>query len=141
MQPSDGLWSGAGEAVAASPGWMVVGALLVLGVLIIVARYIVPSRERIKMRELDIRQREADIASERVEANRALAEQTRGMRASVDALATQQAEQTAQLTEARSRSHEMGGEVRHIRSTTDHTAEQVDELHRAIVRKVRKEHE
>ena len=54
------LWSGVGQGVANAEGWMVVAALLVLGALFITARYIVPSRERIRGRELDIREREAE---------------------------------------------------------------------------------
>ena len=60
MQPSDGFWEGVGASVGSSPGWMVIGALLVVGVLFVVAKYIYPGHKELKMRELDIRQREAD---------------------------------------------------------------------------------
>ena len=32
MQPSDGFWEGVGTSVGSSPGWMVIGALLVVGI-------------------------------------------------------------------------------------------------------------
>ena len=40
MQPSETFWDGVGEGFASSPGWMVVGTVLVIGVLFVVAKYI-----------------------------------------------------------------------------------------------------
>lgn len=140
MGPSDDFWGGVGTAVGASPGWMVVGALLVVGVLFVVAKYIYPGHKEIKMRELDIRQMEAENARAQVESNRALAEQTRSAGAKVDALVVQTAELAAGIEESKSRSRGMGEDMSrvretadHIRDTTDHTAEKVDEMHSIIV--------
>ena len=140
MEPTGDFWGGVGSSVATSPGWMVVGALLVVGVLFVVAKYIYPGHKEIKMRELDIRQMEAENARAQVESNRALAEQTRSAGAKVDALVVQNAELAAGIEESKSRSRGMGeamSRVRetsdHIRDTTDHTAEKVDEMHSIIV--------
>ena len=111
---------------------MVVGALLVLGALFVVARYIVPSRERIKMRELDIREREAQNAS-------ALSENMRGLKESNDAIAREFSAQTAGIEESKARSRAMGEDMArvrddtaHVRETTDRTAGQVDEIRRYL---------
>lgn len=140
MGPNDDFWGGVGTAVGSSPGWMVVGALLVVGVLFVVAKYIYPGHKEIKMRELDIRQMEAENARAQVESNRALAEQTRSAGAKVDALVVQNAELAAGIEESKSRSRGMGEDMSrvretadHIRDTTDHTAEKVDEMHSIIV--------
>lgn len=106
---------------------MVVGALLVLGALFVVAKYIVPSRERIKMRELDIREREAQNSA-------ALSENMRGLKESNDSIAREFASQAAGIEESKVRSRAMGEDMGHVRRTTDHTAEQVDEIHQYIFR-------
>ena len=127
MQPGEGFWEGVGTSVGSSPGWMVIGALLVVGVLFIAAKYIVPSRERIRTRELDIREREAQNDADRIKANAALAENMRGLRESNDQLA-------AGIEESKARSRGMGDDVSRIRATTDHTAEQVEDIHRHLFR-------
>ena len=127
MEPTGDLWAGVGTAVGSAEGWMVVGALLVLGALIVVAKYIVPSRERIKMRELDIRERESQNAA-------ALTESMRGLKESNDSIAREFASQTAGIEESKVRSRAMGEDMGHVRRTTDHTAEQVDEIHQYIFR-------
>ncbi len=139
MEPTGDFWAGVGTGIADSPGWMVVGALLVIGVLFVVAKYIYPGHKEIKMRELDIRQMEAENARAQVESNRALAEQTRSAGAKVDALVIQNAELAAGMEESKTRSRGMGEDVSHvretadhIRDTTDHTAEKVDEIHSLI---------
>lgn len=134
MQPSDGFWEGVGTSVGSSPGWMVIGALLVVGVLFIAAKYIVPSRERIRTRELDIREREAQNDADRIKANSALAENMRGLRESNDQLAQQSAALVAGIEESKARSRGMGDDVSRIRATTDHTAEQVEDIHRHLFR-------
>lgn len=141
MQPTSDFWGGVGTAVGASPGWMVVGTVLVIGVLFVVAKYIYPGHKELKMRELDIRQMEAENARAQVESNRALAEQTRSAGAKVDALVIQNAELVAGIEESKARSRGMGSDLvstretsEHIRETTDKTAEQVDELHRHFLR-------
>ena len=149
MHPSESFWSGIGTAVGGSPGWMVVSAILIIGVLFIVAKYIMPSRERVKMRRLDIDEKQAQNDSERIKANAMLAEQQRqtnvlieGMSKSLDASTAHTDVLVAELHESRSRSHEMGGKVdridktaSHIDETTSHTAEQVDEMHRILMRR------
>lgn len=132
MQPSDGFWEGVGASVGSSPGWMVIGALLIAGALFIIAKYIVPSRERIRMRELDIRQREAENDAERIKANSALAEGMRGLQESNDTLATQTAAMTARLNESATRSHDMGVKVDRIDATSTHTESMVEDIHRHI---------
>ena len=134
MQPSDGFWEGVGASVGTSPGWMVIGALLVVGVLFVVAKYIYPGHKELKMRELEIREREAKNDSDRIKANAALAENMRGLRESNDQLAQQSAALAAGIEESKARSREMGDDVGHIRSTTDHTAEQVEDIHRHLFR-------
>lgn len=133
MQPSDGFWEGVGTSVGTSPGWMVIGALLVVGVLFVVAKYIYPGHKEIKMRELDIRQREADNDAERIKANAALAENMRGLRESNDSIARQFSAQTAGIEESKARSREMGGKVDRIDATTQHTDTLVEDIHRHII--------
>ena len=86
------------------------------------------------MRELGIREREAENDSERIKANAALAENMRGLRESNDRLAEQSAALFAGIEESKTRSRAMGDDMSHVRATTDHTAEQVDELHRHFIR-------
>ena len=134
MQPGEGFWEGVGASVGNSPGWMVIGALLVLGVLFVFARYVYPGHKEIKMRELDIRQREAENDSERIKANAALAENMRGLRESNDALAQQFSAQTAGIEESKARSRKMGDKVDKIDSTTQHTDTLVEDIHKHIFR-------
>ena len=134
MQPSETFWDGVGEGFATSPGWMVVGTVLVIGVLFVVAKYIYPGHKELRMRELGIREREAENDSERIKANAALAENMRGLRESNDRLAEQSAALFAGIEESKTRSRAMGDDMSHVRATTDHTAEQVDELHRHFLR-------
>ena len=144
MQPSDGFWEGVGASVGSSPGWMVVGALFVVGVFYIIARHIYPgykemrmnrdaTAREIKMRELDIRQREAENDADRIKANAALAENMRGLRESNDSIARQFSAQTAGIEESKARSREMGGKVDRIDSTTQHTDTLVEDIHRHII--------
>ena len=140
MQPSDGFWEGVGSSVGTSPGWMIVVAALVIGVLFITAKYIVPSRERIKMRELDIREREAANEADNIKVRSAMGEQMSGLRESNQNLAQQTAAMTARLNESAMRSREMGGEVHdvksaadHIKETTDDTNAMVKDIHRRMV--------
>lgn len=145
MQPTDGFWEGVGASVGTSPGWMVIGALLVIGVLIVFAKYVYPgwkelkmkrdeSAREIKMRELDIRQREAENDSERIKANAALAENMRGLRESNDQLAKQSAALAAGIEESKARSRSMSGAVDRIDSTTQHTDTLVEDIHKHIFR-------
>ena len=140
MQPSDGFWDGVGTSVGTSPGWMVVGALLVVGVLIVVAKYIYPGHKELKLRELEIREREAKNDSDRIKANAALAENMRGLRESNDQLAQQSAALAAGIEESKTRSRSMGEEMTHtkentdhIRDTTDDTCAMVREIHSVVV--------
>lgn len=140
MQPSDGFWEGVGASVGSSPGWMVIGALLVVGVLFVVAKYIYPGHKELKLRELEIREREAKNDSDRIKANAALAENMRGLRESNDQLAKQSAALSAGIEESKTRSRSMGDEVAHtkesvdhIRDTTDDTCAMVREIHSVVV--------
>lgn len=149
MEPTGDFWASVGEGVASAEGWMVVAAItlivLVIGALIVVAKYIYPghkelleTRERnareLKERELDIREREAENDAERIKANAALAENMRGLRESNDSIAREFAAQNAGIEESKVRSRAMGEDMGHVRRTTDHTAEQVDEIHHYIFR-------
>ena len=138
MEPSGDFWAGVGEGVSRADGWMVVAAItlivLVIGALFVVAKYIYPGHKELKMRELGIREREAENDAERIKANSALAENMRGLRESNDRLAEQSAALFAGIEESKARSRSMGDEVGHIRSTTDHTAEQVEDIHRHLFR-------
>ena len=145
MQPSEGFWEGVGTSVGSSPGWMVIGALFVIGVLFVFAKYVYPgwkemkmkrdeNAREIKMRELDIRQREADNDSERIKANAALAENMRGLRESNDQLAKQSAALAAGIEESKARSRSMSGAVDRIDSTTQHTDTLVEDIHKHIFR-------
>ena len=140
MQPSDGFWEGVGASVGSSPGWMVIGALLIVGVLFIVARYIVPSHEKVRMKKLEIDQQRATTDAERVKANAMLAEQQRqtnvlidGMRQSLDASTAHTDVLVAELRGSRDRSREMGDAVDIIQQTTSHTDTLVEDIHRHII--------
>lgn len=133
MQPADSFWDGVGTSLSSSPWWAIVGAILVIGVLFIIAKYIVPSRERIKMRELEIREREAQNKADDIKVKAGMTEQMSGLRESNTNLATQTAAMTARLNESAARSHEMGATVNHIDQTTSHTASQVEDIHRYLI--------
>ena len=136
MQPTGDFWDGVGQGFASSPGWMVVGTVLVIGVLFVVAKYIYPGHKELKMRELGIREREAANDADRIKANSALAENMRGLRESNDRLAEQSAALFAGIEESKARSRGMGEDLGHVRVTTDHTAEQVDEIHKHLLREI-----
>lgn len=134
MQPGDGFWDGLGQGFASSPGWMIVGALLVIGVLFIVAKYVVPSRERIKTRELDIREREQTNDAERIKVNAQLAENQRqgnvimdGVRASIDASNARIDILVTEIASSRDGSRKMGGQMDHVATASDHISETVDD--------------
>ena len=133
MEPGTGFWEGVGAGVADSPGWMVVGALLVVGVLFVVARYIYPGVKEVKLRELDIREREAENDASRIKANAALAENMRGLRESNDTLAKQSAALAAGIEESKARSRGMGEKVDHIDRTTSHTDTLVEYIHNHLI--------
>lgn len=140
MEPTGDFWSGVGSAVGSSPGWMVIGALLIVGVLFIVARYIVPSHEKVRMKKLEIDQQRATTDAERVKANAMLAEQQRqtnvlidGMRQSLDASTAHTDVLVAELRGSRDRSREMGDAVDIIQQTTSHTDSLVEDIHRHII--------
>lgn len=143
MQPSDSFWDGVGEGISSSPWWAIVGSVLVIGVIFLVGKLIVPSlercrvkkvesEERIRMRELDIREREAQNKSDDIKVKAGMTEQMSGLRESNTNLATQTAAMTARLNESASRSHEMGAAVSRIDKTTTRTAAQVDDIHRLL---------
>ena len=132
MQPSDGFWEGVGASVGSSPGWRVIGALLVVGVLFVVAKYIYPGHKEMRMRELDIREREQQNDAERIKANAALAENMRGLRESNDLLAQQSAALAAGIEESKLRSRSMGDQVSAIEQAAAHTSETVDDTNAKV---------
>ena len=140
MQPGDGFWEGVGQSVGNSPGWMVLGVVLIIGVLFVWAKYVHPDNKEIKLRELEVREREAQNDRDRIKANAALAENMRGLRDSNDALAQQSAALAAGIEESKVRSRSMGDDVArvredsdHIRETADDTRDMVREIHAAVV--------
>ena len=140
MEPTDGFWGGVGSGIANSPGWMVVVSLLIIGVLFVWAKYVHPDTKEIKLRELEVREREAQNDRDRIKANAALAENMRGLRDSNDALAQQSAALAAGIEESKVRSRSMGEDVTaakensdHIRETTDETKDMVREIHAVVV--------
>ena len=137
MEPTGDFWGGVGSSVATSPGWMVVGALLVVGVLFVVAKYIYPGHKELKMRELEIREREAKNDSDRIKANSALAENMRGLRESNDRLAEQSAALFAGIEESKARSRGMGEDMSHVRETSDHIRGTTDETN-SLVKDIRR---
>lgn len=132
MQPSDGFWDGFGRAVGSSPGWMVISAILVIGVLFVVAKYIYPGHKELKMRELSIREREAENDADRIKANSALAENMRGLRESNDRLAQQSAALFAGIEESKTRSRAMGDDMTHTREAADHIMGTTDETNSLV---------
>ena len=140
MEPTGDLWAGVGTGIANSPGWMIVVSLLIIGVLFVWAKYVHPDNKEIKLRELEVREREAQNDRDRIKANAALAENMRGLRDSNDALAQQSAALAAGIEESKVRSRSMGDDVArvredsdHIRETTDDTHDMVREIHAAVV--------
>ena len=140
MEPSTDFWSGVGTGVANSPGWMVVGAILVIGVLFVWAKCVHPDNKEIRLREIEVREREAQNDAERIKANSALAENMRGLRESNDHLAQQSAALAAGIEESKTRSRGMGEKVDrmastadHIRDTTDHTHELVEDIRHHLI--------
>lgn len=133
MEPTGDLWAGVGAGIANSPGWMVVGAILVIGVLFVWAKYVHPDNKEIRLKELSIREREAENDAERIKANAALAENMRGLRESNDQLAQQSAALFAGIEESKSRSREMGGKVDRIDQTTQHSDTLIEDIHRHII--------
>lgn len=133
MEPTSDLWAGVGAGIANSPGWMVVGAILVIGILFVWAKYVHPDNKEIRLRELSIREREAENDAERIKANAALAENMRGLRESNDQLAQQSAALFAGIEESKSRSREMGGKVDRIDQTTQHSDTLIEDIHRHII--------
>lgn len=89
------------------------------------------------MRELDIRQREAENDAERIKANSALAENMRGLRESNDQLAQQSAALFAGIEESKERSRGMGEEMSHVRETSDHIRGTTDETN-ALVKDIKR---
>lgn len=144
MQPSDGFWEGIGAGIGQSPWWALLGALLIGGILFATVKYIVPANkevrlrredndQKIRMRELDIREREAQNDADRIKANAALAENMRGLRESNDQLAQQSAMLVAGIEESKARSRGLGDKVDHIDRTTSHTDTLVEDIHRHII--------
>lgn len=144
MNPSDGFWEGVGAGIGQSPWWALLGALLIGGILFATVKYIVPANkevrlrrednnQKIRMRELDIREREAQNDADRIKANAALAENMRGLRESNDQLAQQSAMLVAGIEESKARSRGMGDKIDHIDRTASHTDTLVEDIHRHII--------
>lgn len=148
MEPGDGFWDGLGSAMAGAPSGLVLGALAVIALAVVVARWGLPVYERIRTRQLDIEQRrvESDEAAakaldererERIRTTqRQIAAQEESTRA-LEALSTQTAALNAQIEESKDRSRDMGRRVDDAAEAIGHVASQVDEIHAIVVRKER----
>lgn len=132
MEPAEGFWEGVGGSISTAPGWAVVVAVCVIGVLFVVAKFIYPGHKELRMRELDIRERESQNDAERIKANAALAENMRGLRESNDLLAQQSAALAAGIEESKVRSRSMGEQVSAIEQATAHTSETVDDTNAKV---------
>ena len=130
MEPSGDFWAGVGEGVSRADGWMVVAAItlivLVIGVLFVVSKYIYPGHKEIKMRELDIREREA-------QSQQALAENLHGVMESNNYIAREFAAQNAGIEESKTRSRAMGVTIDRIDHTTQHTDVLVEDIHNHLI--------
>lgn len=142
MNPTDSFWEGVGASIGNSPGWMIIFGGLIVAIFIIVAKHIIPYRERIKMKTLELEEKQAANDAERIKVNTMLASQQSqtnllidGMRQSLDATTAHTDVLVAELRGARDRSRVMGEDMRHVRSTTDHTDDLVKEIHSIVVRK------
>lgn len=137
MEPSSDFWSGVGSGVAKADGWMVVVSVaiiaIVIGLAVVYGKYIAPSTERVKMRELDIREKEAKLASDRIQSQMAIVEGMRGIQESNDALAIQSAAIIARFDEAGDRSRGMGKRVEHIDSTASENNEILKRIDRRLI--------
>lgn len=130
MQPSESFWDGVGNGIGQSPWWALLGALLIVATAFLVAKYIYPGHKEIKMRELDIREREAENDSERIRSNAALAENMRGLRESNDNLSTTNAAMLARLDESAIHSREMGDTVTDTHELAKSTNSMVFDIHK-----------
>lgn len=84
------------------------------------------------MRELSIREREAENDADRIKANSALAENMRGLRESNDRLAQQSAALFAGIEESKTRSRAMGDDMTHTREAADHIMGTTDETNSLV---------
>lgn len=141
MQPSDGFWDGVGKGFAESPWWALLGVALIIAMTFLIAKYIYPGHKEIKMREIDVREREAQNDADRIKANAQLAEQQRqtnmlmeSMQKSLDASTSHTDVLVTEIHGARDRSKEMGSDVSHIRDTTDSTHEIVMDIKHHIIK-------
>lgn len=131
MEPTSDFWGGVGAGVASADGWMVVAAItlivIVIGTLFVWAKYVHPDNKEIRLKELSIREREAENDADRIKANAALAENMRGLRESNDQLAQQSAALFAGIEESKTRSRAMGDDMTHTREAADHIMGTTDE--------------
>lgn len=136
MEPTEGLWAGVGQGVANAEGWMVVASLtvvaIVIGVVYAWARYVHPDNKEIRLRELALREKEAENARDRIKANVALAENMRGLKESNDSIAQYLAATSAGIEESKTRSREMGGKIDRIDSATTRTSETVEDTNAKV---------
>ena len=136
MEPAEGLFDGAGASIATAPGVLVLACVTLLAAVAIiawlVAKSIQPSRERIKMRELEIRAAENETKQEQIKASQALAEQVGAQRESVDAMSVQVAAMNAGVEASKARSAQMGEAVNRIDLATAHAVDTVDDTNAKV---------
>ena len=146
MEPGSEFWAKVGEGVANSPSGLVLGALAVIALAVVVAKWGLPVYERLRSRRLDIEQARAESEDRAARAlderererirvtQRQVAAQEESTRA-LEALSTQTAALNAQIEESKSRSRDMGRMVSEAGETIGHVATQVDEIHAIVVRR------
>ena len=136
MEPASGLFDGAGASIANAPGVLVLACVTILAAIAIIgyliAKYIQPSKERIKMRELEIRAAENETKQEQIKASQALAEQVGAQRESVDAMSVQVAAMNAGVDASKARSAQMGEAVNRIDLATAHAVDTVDDTNAKV---------
>lgn len=143
MQPADSFWDGVGHGLGESPWWAIVGAILIIGSLIILARWWLPEwrkdredRRRLEERRIELEakaQQDSDTqARERIRlTERQLDIQSDQTRA-LENLTTQTQLLNAKLEASQERSAHMGDVVDVMDGKIDHVSDRVDEIHQIV---------
>ena len=142
MQPSDEVL---GKVVENSPeGWALL-AFAIVAVLFVIVKWGLPVIKELREKRLDVERYRIEVDEraatalddrerERIKNTQALVEQQRQTNENTKALTTVMTALQARMEESASRSHEMGGKVDRIDSTTKHTDTLVEDIHKHIFR-------
>lgn len=141
MQPSDEVL---GKVVENSPeGWALL-AFAVVAVLFVLVKWGLPAIKELRSDRLEVERYRIEVEEraaqalddrerERIRNTQALVEQQRQTNENTKALTTVMTALQARMEESASRSHEMGGKVDRIDSTTQHVDTLVEDIHRHII--------